>query len=94
MRLRESGMPEESFWETLFDVNLILDRLEIDKRVGEVVELDCGYGTFTLPRWLRPQSCITNAARVAKPDGNLPHGQETPHQSQPRPSILCLCASE
>jgi len=24
MKLRESGMPEESFWETLFDVNLIL----------------------------------------------------------------------
>ena len=27
MKLRESGMPEEAFWETLLDVPLILDRL-------------------------------------------------------------------
>jgi SAM-dependent methyltransferase len=49
MKLRESGMPDEAFWETLFDVELILDRLEIDRRVHDVVELGCGYGTFTLP---------------------------------------------
>jgi SAM-dependent methyltransferase len=49
MRLRESGMPDESYWETLFDVKLVLDRLEIDDRLGDVVELGCGYGTFTLP---------------------------------------------
>ena len=49
MKLRESGMPDEVFWETLFDVNLILDRLEIDRRLRDVVELGCGYGTFTLP---------------------------------------------
>jgi len=49
MKLRESGMPEESYWETLFDVELILDRLEIDDRLGDAVELGCGYGTFTLP---------------------------------------------
>ncbi len=49
MRLRESGMPEECYWETLFDVNLILDRLGIDGNMGDVVELGCGYGTFTIP---------------------------------------------
>ena len=49
MKLRESGMPDESYWETLFDVKLILDRLEIDDRLRDVVELGCGYGTFTLP---------------------------------------------
>jgi SAM-dependent methyltransferase len=49
MKLRESGMPEESYWQTLFDVGLILDRLEIDDRLRDVVELGCGYGTFTLP---------------------------------------------
>jgi SAM-dependent methyltransferase len=42
-------MPEESYWETLFDVKLIQDQLEIDGRLGNVVELGCGYGTFTLP---------------------------------------------
>ncbi len=49
MKLRESGMPEESYWETLFDVPLILDRLRIDARIQHVVELGCGYGTFTIP---------------------------------------------
>lgn len=42
-------MPEESYWETLLDVNLILDRLGVDSALRNVVELGCGYGTFTLP---------------------------------------------
>jgi SAM-dependent methyltransferase len=49
MKLRESGMPEESYWETLFDVDLIIDRLGIDGRLRDVVELGCGYGSFTIP---------------------------------------------
>lgn len=49
MKLRESGMPEEAYWETLFDVRLILDRLGINSGLKNVVELGCGYGTFTLP---------------------------------------------
>lgn len=49
MRMRQSGMPEESYWETLFDVELILNRLGIDERIRDAVELGCGYGTFTLP---------------------------------------------
>lgn len=49
MKLRESGMPEEAYWETLFDVPLILDLLGIDARLRDVVEFGCGYGTFTIP---------------------------------------------
>ncbi len=49
MKLRESGMPEEQYWESLFDVELILDRLGIDATLHNVAELGCGYGTFTLP---------------------------------------------
>ena len=49
MKLRESGMPEEAYWESLFDVPLILDRLGIDSRLERVLEMGCGYGTFTLP---------------------------------------------
>ncbi|MBI4581812.1 MAG: class I SAM-dependent methyltransferase [Planctomycetes bacterium] len=49
MKLRESGMPEESYWETLFDVDLILDRLGIDNRLHDLIEMGCGYGTFTIP---------------------------------------------
>jgi SAM-dependent methyltransferase len=48
MRIRDSGMPEESYWETLFDVPLILSALGID-RFHDVAELGCGYGTFTIP---------------------------------------------
>lgn len=49
MKLRETGMPDETYWESLLDVTLILDRLGIDDHVGDVVELGCGYGTFTIP---------------------------------------------
>jgi SAM-dependent methyltransferase len=49
MKLRDSGMPDEAYWETLFDVTTVMDRLEIDHRTGDAVELGCGYGTFTLP---------------------------------------------
>lgn len=49
MRLRNSGMPDESYWESLFDVLLILSELGIDERLGDVVELGCGYGTFSVP---------------------------------------------
>jgi SAM-dependent methyltransferase len=49
MKLRESGMPEEAYWETLLDVELILDRLGVDASLRDVLELGCGYGTFTLP---------------------------------------------
>jgi SAM-dependent methyltransferase len=49
MKVRESGMPEEAYWETLFDAGLILERMGIDARLRDVVELGCGYGTFTVP---------------------------------------------
>lgn len=49
MKLRESGMPNEKYWERLFDVPLILDRLCIDGAFRDLVELGCGYGTFSLP---------------------------------------------
>lgn len=49
MRLRESGMPDEAYWETLFDIPLVLKRLGVGRETGDVVELGCGYGTFTLP---------------------------------------------
>lgn len=42
-------MPDEAYWESLFDVPLILDRLEIDGQLADVIELGCGYGTFTIP---------------------------------------------
>jgi len=49
MKLQESGMPAEVYWESLLNVPLILDRLEIDAQLIDLVELGCGYGTFSLP---------------------------------------------
>jgi len=49
MFLRESGMPPQDYWETLLDVPLILDAFGFGPATGDVAELGCGYGTFTLP---------------------------------------------
>ncbi len=59
MKLRQSGMPDEEFWETLLDVPLILDRLEIDFQLGDVVEVGAGYGTFTIPVARRISGVLT-----------------------------------
>jgi SAM-dependent methyltransferase len=59
MKLRESGMPDEAYWETLLDVPLILDRLGVDARLRDVVELGCGYGTFTIPVAKRISGTLT-----------------------------------
>jgi len=52
-------MPEEAYWETLFGVPLILDRLGIDARLRDVVEFGCGYGTFTIPVAKRISGTVT-----------------------------------
>ena len=49
MRVRDSGMPDEDLWEGLFDVELVLERMGIDAGLGDVAELGCGYGTFSIP---------------------------------------------
>ena len=49
MKVRDSGMPEREYWETLFDLDGVLDGLTIDRQIGDAVEVGCGYGTFTVP---------------------------------------------
>ena len=49
MKTRESGMPDESMWAGFFDPPTVLAKLELTKQIGDVVEVGCGYGTFTLP---------------------------------------------
>src|SRR5688572_27276164 len=48
MKIRDSGIPDEPYWESLFDVPLILSRLGINQ-FQDVAELGCGYGTFSIP---------------------------------------------
>lgn len=49
MKVRESGMPDQGMWENLFDVPRILMDMGLDSQVRDVVEVGCGYGTFTIP---------------------------------------------
>ncbi len=49
MKARESGMPDEKMWAQFFDPNTILDGLGICDLSGNIVDLGCGYGTFSLP---------------------------------------------
>lgn len=49
MKTRESGMPDESTWEQFFDPESILDALGIFGLSENILDLGCGYGTFTIP---------------------------------------------
>jgi len=41
MKIRDSGMPDEADWESLFDVLLILSKLSVG-RFHEAAESGCG----------------------------------------------------
>jgi SAM-dependent methyltransferase len=47
MKIRDSGMPNETYWDSFFDVETILDRLGVQDLTDGIVDLGCGYGSFT-----------------------------------------------
>jgi ubiquinone/menaquinone biosynthesis C-methylase UbiE len=49
MKVIDSGMPEEIYWNSFFDVPLIIGWLKIKNITDPIVEIGCGYGTFTIP---------------------------------------------
>jgi len=51
MKGRESGMPDEDYWNGFFDPAKVVDSLIpfADIGQGDVAEFGTGYGTFTLP---------------------------------------------
>jgi len=49
MKVRESGMPIEKIWSQFFDIELLLSELQINTSIHDLVEVGCGYGTFTIP---------------------------------------------
>lgn len=49
MKVRDSGMPEQNYWEGLFDICRVLEGMNIDQQISDAIEVGCGYGTFTLP---------------------------------------------
>lgn len=60
MKVRDSGMPEEAYWETLFDAGSVVEAFlkthaspqqrTVAQGAGRnrILELGCGYGTFTV----------------------------------------------
>ena len=42
-------MPSEEVWRGFFEPHSILTKLGLDAGCGDVLEIGCGYGTFTIP---------------------------------------------
>lgn len=49
MKVRDSCMPEVSYWESLFDIDLILKEMQVNDSISNLMEVGSGYGTFTIP---------------------------------------------
>lgn len=49
MKVEDSGMPEETYWNSLFDIDGILKWLPPSTKTAKTIEIGCGYGTFTVP---------------------------------------------
>ena len=60
MKGRESGMPDEAYWDSFFQPEGILDRLLVTQGgCYNLVEFGCGYGTFSLPAAKRTRGTVT-----------------------------------
>jgi len=49
MKIRESGMPEETYWGSFFNTGEIFLKLKLDNTITDAAEFGSGYGTFTIP---------------------------------------------
>lgn len=60
MKGRESGMPEEAYWNTFFDPTDVLNQFGFPHCPdASAVEFGSGYGTFTLPIAARTQGIVS-----------------------------------
>lgn len=49
MKGRESGMPDEAYWESFFNPSCVVEQLDCAESRRGLVEFGCGYGLFTIP---------------------------------------------
>jgi len=49
MKVFDSGMPDQAYWDSLFDIPAIVDWLDLESLTEPIAEIGCGYGTFTVP---------------------------------------------
>lgn len=48
MKIQDSDMPEQAYWDSLLDLEAILHWMRCAGRPETVVEIGCGYGSFTV----------------------------------------------
>ena len=48
MKIRESGMPDETMWDVFFNPDNILKTLGLSDKIMDIADFGCGYGTFTI----------------------------------------------
>ena len=49
LKFRESGMPDESYWNTFFDPLAVLKDFGLQEDTDLIVDVGSGYGTFAIP---------------------------------------------
>ena len=49
LRFRDSDLPKEGEWVKFFNPKRVLRLLGVNRKVREVVDFGCGYGTFAIP---------------------------------------------
>lgn len=58
MKYRESGMPDETLWDTFFNPTDVLDKMNINNEIKLLVDIGCGYGTFLISMAERVKKAI------------------------------------
>ncbi|MDP2303322.1 MAG: hypothetical protein Q8N03_12965 [Ignavibacteria bacterium] len=51
-------------WEQFFDVNKILDELEVNNDIEKLIDFSFGYGTFTIPESKRINGYVFTILRM------------------------------
>jgi ubiquinone/menaquinone biosynthesis C-methylase UbiE len=49
MKVDDSGMPDEGYWNSLFNIEEIFIWMNQGNEIAPVTEIGCGYGTITVP---------------------------------------------
>lgn len=49
MKIIDSGMPDEGMWSGFFSPQAVLTKMAVTTGMAGIIDLGCGYGTFTIP---------------------------------------------
>ncbi|MGA2507496.1 MAG: class I SAM-dependent methyltransferase [Chitinispirillaceae bacterium] len=66
MKIIDSGMPVEELWSGFFSPKEILNKMGLTAKMKWIVDLGCGYGTFTIPAAIMLPGSIIYAIDIEK----------------------------